>query len=78
MTSFADITTIGVGGEITQFVEPTSRVGFIEVVEDADSHGLPLLVSVEAPIYSLLTNRSLAWLCATLAVKSPCLTRPRR
>lgn len=44
MTSFADITTIGVGGEITQFVEPTSRVGFIEVVEDADSHGLPLLV----------------------------------
>ena len=44
MTSFADITTIGVGGEITQFVEPTSRVGLIVVVEDADSHGLPLLV----------------------------------
>ncbi|MBT1160545.1 MULTISPECIES: UDP-N-acetylmuramate dehydrogenase [Bifidobacterium] len=44
MTSFADITTIGVGGKITRFVEPTSRVGVIEAVEDADSRGLPLCV----------------------------------
>ncbi|KAB5608185.1 FAD-binding protein [Bifidobacterium jacchi] len=44
MTSFADITTIGVGGHIARFVEPTTRVGVIEAVEDADSRGLPLLV----------------------------------
>ncbi|MCH9276199.1 FAD-binding protein [Bifidobacterium amazonense] len=44
MTSFADITTIGVGGEIARFIEPTSRVGVIEAVEDADSRGLPLCV----------------------------------
>ncbi|MBW3092387.1 UDP-N-acetylmuramate dehydrogenase [Bifidobacterium sp. 82T10] len=44
MTSFADITTIGVGGPIARFIEPTSRVGVIEAVEDADSCGLPLCV----------------------------------
>lgn len=44
MTSFAEITTIGVGGEIARFVEPTTRVGVIEAVEGADEHGLPLCV----------------------------------
>ncbi|MBT1173926.1 UDP-N-acetylmuramate dehydrogenase [Bifidobacterium sp. LC6] len=44
MTSFADITTMGVGGEIAYFIEPTTRVGLIEAVEDADSKGLPLVV----------------------------------
>ena len=44
MTSFADITTIAVGGEIDHFVEPTTRVGVIEAVEDADAKGLPLFV----------------------------------
>ncbi|KAB8292664.1 UDP-N-acetylmuramate dehydrogenase [Bifidobacterium avesanii] len=44
MTSFADITTIGVGGRIARFIEPTSRVGVIEAVEDADEKGLPLFV----------------------------------
>lgn len=44
MTSFADITTIQVGGEIARFVEPDSRVGIIEAVEDADAKGLPLCV----------------------------------
>jgi UDP-N-acetylmuramate dehydrogenase len=41
---FADITTIHVGGSIARFLEPTSRVGFIEAVEDADSAKLPLCV----------------------------------
>ncbi|MCH4209029.1 FAD-binding protein [Bifidobacterium sp.] len=40
--TFADLTTIGVGGLISRFVEPRSRVGVIETVEDADSAGLPL------------------------------------
>ena len=44
MTSFSDITTIGVGGPIARFVEPRTRVAFIEAVEDADEHGLPLCV----------------------------------
>ncbi len=44
MTSFADITTIGVGGTIARFLEPTSRVGIIEAVEDADEKGIPLCV----------------------------------
>ena len=44
MTSFADITTIGVGGDIARFIEPTTRVGVIEAVEEADEHGLPLCV----------------------------------
>lgn len=44
MTSFADLTTIGVGGAIAKLVEPTSRVGVIEAVEEADERGLPLCV----------------------------------
>lgn len=44
MTSFADLTTIGVGGPIAIFLEPTSRVGVIEAVEDADAKRLPLCV----------------------------------
>ena len=40
MTSFADLTTIGVGGPIATFLEPTTRVGVIEAVEEADSQGL--------------------------------------
>ena len=44
MTSFADLTTIGVGGPIAIFLEPTSRVVVIEAVEDADAKGLPLCV----------------------------------
>ena len=36
MTSFADITTMGVGGPIAHFIEPTTRVGLIEAVEEAD------------------------------------------
>ena len=39
MTSFADLTTIGVGGPIATFLEPTTRVGVIEAVEEADSQG---------------------------------------
>ncbi|MCI2186059.1 FAD-binding protein [Bifidobacterium tibiigranuli] len=42
--TFADLTTIGVGGPISRFVEPVSRVGIIEAVEDADRAGLPLCV----------------------------------
>lgn len=46
MTSptFADLTTIGVGGSIARFLEPTTRVGVIEAVEDADELGIPLCV----------------------------------
>ena len=44
MTSFADLTTIGVGGPIATFLEPTTRVGVIEAVVEADSQGLPLCV----------------------------------
>ena len=44
MTNFADLTTIAVGGPIASFIEPTSRVGVIEAVEDADVKGLPLCV----------------------------------
>lgn len=42
--TFADITTMAVGGSIERFIEPDSRVGVIEAVEDADSKGLNLLV----------------------------------
>lgn len=41
---FADITTMRVGGPIARFLQPTSRVGFIEAVEDADTAGVPLCV----------------------------------
>lgn len=40
--TFADITTMGVGGRIATFVQPRDRVGLIEAVENADSKGLPL------------------------------------
>ncbi|WP_236024586.1 UDP-N-acetylmuramate dehydrogenase [Bifidobacterium pluvialisilvae] len=42
--SFADLTTIGVGGPIARFFEPESRVGVIEAVEEADERGIPLCV----------------------------------
>ncbi|EIK79579.1 UDP-N-acetylenolpyruvoylglucosamine reductase [Gardnerella vaginalis 55152] len=42
--TFADLTTIGVGGTIARFVEPNSRVAVIEAVEDADCAGLTLCV----------------------------------
>lgn len=42
--NFADLTTIGVGGEILHFIQPTSRVAVIEAVEDADEKGLQLCV----------------------------------
>ena len=44
MTTFAELTTIGVGGPIARFVEPTTRVGVIEAIEEADAKGLPLCV----------------------------------
>ena len=40
--TFADITTVGIGGSMAAFVQPRSRVGLIEAVEGADSKGLPL------------------------------------
>lgn len=42
--TFADLTTIGVGGKIARFIEPKTRVGVIEAVEDADEANLPLCV----------------------------------
>ncbi|MEK0306170.1 FAD-binding protein [Bifidobacterium favimelis] len=42
--TFADLTTMGVGGRIEAFIRPTSRVGLIEAVEEADSKRLPLAV----------------------------------
>ena len=44
MTTFAELTTIGVGGPVARFIEPTTRVGVIEAVEEADAKGLPLCV----------------------------------
>lgn len=40
--SFAEITTIGVGGQIGSFIQTRDRVGLIEAVEEADSDGVPL------------------------------------
>lgn len=42
--SFADLTTMGVGGQIESFLCPTDRVGLIEAVEGADAQGQPLCV----------------------------------
>ncbi|BDR55176.1 UDP-N-acetylenolpyruvoylglucosamine reductase [Bombiscardovia apis] len=42
--TFADITTIGVGGSIAAFACPKDRVGLIEAVEGADAQGQPLCV----------------------------------
>ena len=44
MTTFAELTTIGVGCPIARFIEPTTRVGVIEAIEEADAKGLPLCV----------------------------------
>lgn len=44
MTTFAELTTIGVGGSIARFIEPTTRVGVIEAIEEADAKGVPLCV----------------------------------
>lgn len=44
MTTFAQITTMAVGGNINRFIEPTTRVAIIEEVEHADSKGIPLCV----------------------------------
>lgn len=41
---FSDITTMGVGGRITEFVEPDSRPGFLEAIIMADVMGKPLCV----------------------------------
>ena len=42
MTTFAELTTIGVGGPIARFIEPTTRVGVIEAIEEDDAMGLQL------------------------------------
>jgi UDP-N-acetylmuramate dehydrogenase len=42
--SFADLTTIGVGGHIEYFLQPSTRDGLIGAVMDADDHHLPLCV----------------------------------
>lgn len=42
--TLAQLTTIGVGGSVGSFVEPTSEDGFIAAVREADKAGKPLLV----------------------------------
>lgn len=42
--SFADITTIHIGGRIRKFIQPRSRVDLISALIDADSTGQPLCV----------------------------------
>ncbi|EFA22814.1 FAD-binding protein [Bifidobacterium gallicum] len=42
--SFAQITTMGVGGFIADFREPMTRVDVIECVQEADSKGMPLCI----------------------------------
>ncbi|RSX54999.1 UDP-N-acetylenolpyruvoylglucosamine reductase [Bifidobacterium dolichotidis] len=42
--SFAQITTMGVGGYIADFREPMTRVDVIECVEEADSKHIPLCI----------------------------------
>lgn len=44
MTTFAELTTIGVGGNIDHFMEPTTRASIIEEIEHADTHGIPVCV----------------------------------
>ncbi|MEE1296026.1 MAG: FAD-binding protein [Bifidobacterium sp.] len=44
MTTFAQITTMGVGGNIDHFLEPMNRASIIEEIEHADSHGIPVCV----------------------------------
>ena len=42
--SFADITTMRIGGRIGKFIQPTSCAEFILSLVDADSEHLPLCV----------------------------------
>lgn len=44
MTSFSDLTTMGVGGHIDQFIEPTTPEVIIEQVEHADANNIPVCV----------------------------------
>ena len=41
---FADVTTIGVGGQIADFIQPETRDDFIAAVMTADDAGRPLCV----------------------------------
>ena len=43
-TTFADLTTIGVGGPIRTFLTPDTRDGVIDAVRQADAAGFPLSV----------------------------------
>lgn len=49
MTGFADIITMSVGGPIAHFIEPITRVGLIEAVEEVDSKSLPLAIIGGSP-----------------------------
>ncbi|WEV72170.1 FAD-binding protein [Bifidobacterium sp. ESL0790] len=42
--TLADLTTMGVGGRVAQFIEPTTEDEFIAAVRGADEAGKPLLV----------------------------------
>lgn len=42
--SFADLTTMGVGGRIARFVEPASQAEFIGAIAQADAQRMPLCV----------------------------------
>jgi len=44
MTTFAEITTLGVGGEIAKLVHATNEKEIITAVSDADAAGVPLLI----------------------------------
>jgi UDP-N-acetylmuramate dehydrogenase len=44
MTTFAEITTLGVGGEIAKLIRATSERELITAVSDADAAGIPLVV----------------------------------
>ncbi len=78
MTSFADLTTIGVGGPIATFLEPTTRVGVIEAVEEADSQGLPLCVIGGGSNMLVSDTPFEAWWSAMQDVPSACWMRRLR
>jgi len=42
--TFSQLTTLGVGGPVAQYVETTSEADLIEAVRTADEEGTPLLV----------------------------------
>ncbi len=44
MTSFADLTTIGVGGPVSSLVEPTEESQIVDTVRRADDAGIPVFV----------------------------------